>query len=461
MKYNSIACINHKMLRQNIILTIVSTLLVSNSNALKIEIKQGEVNPEPITVSTFNGTNGKQISDIIKNDLELSSLFIIVSISDKDINNVNLQDLQDQGSRFLLHGKIIENKKVNFTLLDIITGKTLYKDKIININSSNIRETAHIIADSVYERITNELGYFNTKIVYVKTVKSYPRTTQLIIMDQDGVNNKQLTNGKDLVLSPRFSPDGKTIAYIAYTNDMKGVSNKDKSKQALIKSAHVYVSRIGSNTRSRLLNNNIMQELIRKNHGNPISMTYAPRFSPDGQSVVFAIIINGTSAIYKYNMADDRLIQLTKHENIDTSPCYSPDGKRIVFTSNREGTEALYVMSVDGSDQHKISQEGGKYSQPVWSPRGDLIAFTKQIKNIFYIGVVKPDGSGERLIASHYLVEAPVWSSNGRYIVCTYQASSGENSKILFTDVTGKYSRIIETSGDASSPAWSPTIHNK
>ena len=112
MKYNSIACINHKMLRQNIILTIVSTLLVSNSNALKIEIKQGEVNPEPITVSTFNGTNGKQISDIIKNDLELSSLFIIVSISDKDINNVNLQDLQDQGSRFLLHGKIIENKKV-------------------------------------------------------------------------------------------------------------------------------------------------------------------------------------------------------------------------------------------------------------------------------------------------------------------------------------------------------------
>lgn len=449
------------MLYKKIILTIISTLLISNSNALKIEIKQGEVNPEPITVSTFNGINGKQISDVIRNDLELSSLFVNINISDKSISSEIFKTLQEKGSRFLLHGQIIDNKQVKFTLVDVITGKTLYKDKLININNSNIRETAHIIADYVYERITNELGYFNTKIVYVKTVKSYPRTTQLLIMDQDGENTKQLTNGKELVLSPRFSPDGKTIAYIAYTNNIKGKSNKDKVKQALAKSAHVYVSQIGSNSRSRLLNNNIMQELIRKNNGNPISMTYAPRFSPDGQSVVLAIIINGISAIYKYNMADNQLIQLTRHENIDTSPCYSPDGKKIVFTSNREGTEALYVMNADGSDQHKISKEGGKYSQPVWSPRGDLIAFTKQIKNVFYIGVVKPDGSGERLIASQYLVEAPIWSSNGRYIVCTYQNSPEEHSKILFTDVTGKYTRIIKTSGDASSPAWSPTIKIK
>ncbi len=114
-------------------------------------------------------------------------------------------------------------------------------------------------------------------------------------------------------------------------------------------------------------------------------------------------------------------------------------------------------MNADGSDQHKISKDGGKYSQPVWSPRGDLIVFTRQNKNIFYIGIVKPDGSDERLIAKGYLVESPIWSSNGRYIVCTYQRSPSEKSKILFTDLTGRYSRVIDTKGDASSPAWSPT----
>lgn len=434
------------MFLRKILITIISTLLISNSNALKIEIKQGEVKPEPIGVNDLKGPNGNKISDIIKKDLELSFLFVI--ISNDNIDTIDLSKWQEKGARFLLYGQNIGNQ-IKFTLVDVITGEKLYNEKIVNINKSNIRETAHIIADYAYERITNELGYFNTKIVYVNTVKQSPRTTQLKIMDQDGENVKSLTNGKELVLSPRFSSDGKNIAYIAYTRD---------AKDALGKSVHVYVSKIGSNSRKRLLNDNIMKELIRKNNGNPISMTYAPRFSPDCQSVVFAIIINGKSAIYKYNMTDDRLIQLTKHENIDTSPCYSNDGKKIVFTSNRSGTEALYVMNEDGSDQHKISQEGGKYSQPVWSPRGDLIVFTKQVKNMFYIGVVKPNGSGERLIASGYLVEAPIWSSNGRYIVYTYQASPSDKSQIALTDLTGRYSRVIKTSGDASSPAWSPTV---
>ena len=442
------------MLYKKLCATIISAvLIISPSNALKIEIKQGAVKPEPIGVIDFKQSKSKQtskrakeIGNIIRKDLELSSLFVI--ISNNNVKGIDLEKYKNEGARFLLYGQETETQII-FTLVDVITEEKLFENKAIDINNDNTRETAHIIADYVYERITNELGYFNTKIVYVNTVKQFPRTTKLVIMDQDGANVKDLTNGNELVLSPRFSSDGKSIAYIAY----------DKSKKdALGRSVHVYISKIGNKQRIRLLNNNIMQELIKKNNGNPVSMTYAPRFSPDCQNIVFAIIINGKSAIYKYKMTDNKLIQLTKHDNIDTSPCYSPDGKKIVFTSNRAGSEALYIMNSDGSDQHKISQEGGKYSQPVWSPRGDLIAFTKQVKNIFYIGVVKPDGGGERLIAKEYLVEAPTWSSNGRYIVCTYQENASEKSKILFTDLTGRYSRVIKTNGDASSPAWSPTV---
>ncbi|MBR1943998.1 MAG: Tol-Pal system protein TolB [Alphaproteobacteria bacterium] len=442
------------MFYKKILFSIICAFMINNSNALKIEIKQGEVKPEPIGISDFKGNNGQKISDIIRKDLNLSFLF--VSISSDDINTIDLSNWKEKGARFLLYGKV-NNNQVIFTLVDVITGKELFKNKEVNINTSNIREAAHTISDYVYERITNEVGYFNTKIVYVNTVqkssgkKQSHRNTQLMIMDQDGANAKSITNGYELVLSPRFSPDGKSIAYIAYSNGTSSVFGK---------SAHVYIKN-GNNSRKRLLEDSIMKEWIKKNNNKPISMTYAPRFSPDGQSVVFAVIINGTSAIYKYNMTDNKLIQLTQHKNIDTSPCYSPDGKSIVFTSNRAGTEELYVMNVDGSDQHKISQGEGKYSQPVWSPRGDLITFTKQIGNTFYIGVVKPDGSGERSIASGYLVESPVWSSNGRYIIYTYQSSAYENPQIVLMDLTGRYNRIIKTNGDASNPAWSPTITKK
>ncbi len=441
----------YKVLLKKILLTITSVLIISNVNALKIEINRGQTKPEPIVIKKNNNhdTLAKLIA-IIENDLKLSALFNI--LPDNNIDIKNLKEWQKQGVRFLVYGKQ-DGDQVIFTLIDVITGKKLINNKVVNINQSNIRETAHAIADYIYERVTNELGYFKTKIVYVTTVNNAPRTTKLVMMDQDGANVKSLTNGKELVLSPRFSSTGKNIAYIAYTTSKK-------ARDTLDRSVHVYICNLEDNSRRRLLNDSIMKELIKKNKGNPVSMTYAPRFSPNDQSVVFAIIIEGKSAIYKYNMTDNKLIQLTKHENIDTSPCYSPDGKKIVFTSNRVGTEALYVMNANGSNQHKISQEGGKYSQPVWSPRGDLIAFTKQINNDFYIGLVKPDGSGERLIAKAYLVEAPIWSSNGRYIVCTYQESSSAKSKILFMDLTGRHRRKIETKGDASSPAWSPTVKN-
>ena len=143
---------------KKIIYTIISVFLINNTNALKIEIKQGEVKPEPIIIDDLNSTDGKKISEIIKKDLELSSLFIIVSIADRKLDTTNLKDLQSKGARFLLYGQIIDNNQIKFTLVDVITGKKLYKDKIVNINHSNIRETAHIIADYVYERITNELG---------------------------------------------------------------------------------------------------------------------------------------------------------------------------------------------------------------------------------------------------------------------------------------------------------------
>jgi TolB protein len=246
----------------------------------------------------------------------------------------------------------------------------------------------------------------------------------------------------------RYSANGKNIAFVSYSNSARDV---------LGKSARVCVLDLLTGRKRMLINESLLKVLVKKNNGQPVQMTYAPNFSSDGSKAVFAIAVNGTSAIYVLNIFQNELKQLTAHECIDTSPCFSNDDSEIVFTSDRDGKEAIFIMDADGSNQRKISKEGGKYSQPVWSPRGDLIAFSKASKGLFYIGVMKPDGSCERLIANGYLVEAPCWTSNGRYIVYSEETGPKRASQVTVVDITGTHKRKIETKGDASYPAWSPT----
>ena len=443
---------------------IVILTFLSSASALKIEINKGQVEPDPIAIVDFYGEDGEdsdlgtEIATIIKTDLELSGLFIPINpasfIESKETlckNGANIKNWNILNTRFLVHGKITGNFNIDFVLLDVVTG-----DKMLSLNvsgtRSKLRKVAHIIADYIYERITSEKGYFNTNVVYVETSfnkDSTKRKTRLIKVDQDGYNRQELTDGSELVLTPRYSADANKIAYISYSDTVKDV---------LGKSAHVYIMNADGRRKDLMLSKDIMKLLIKRNHGNPVQMTYAPRFSPNGEEAVLAIIIDGKSAIYKYNFVSNRLTQLTEHSCIDTSPCYSDDGSRIVFTSDRQGREAIYVMNADGSEQRRISTGEGKYSQPVWSPRGDLIAFAKKVGRQFYIGVIKPDGSGERLITSGYLVEAPCWSSNGRYLTYSMETAPGAKPQVAVTDITGYHTRIISTKADASYPAWSPTV---
>ncbi len=78
----------------------------------------------------------------------------------------------------------------------------------------------HIIADVIYERLLGEKGYFDTRIVYIAgTGPRDRRTKRLAIMDQDGENNRFLTDGAWLVLTPRFHPTRDEIAFMSYANN--------------------------------------------------------------------------------------------------------------------------------------------------------------------------------------------------------------------------------------------------
>lgn len=418
--------------------------IICQVKALKIEITQGQIQPIPIAITDFYGNDlSSEIAQVIREDLESSGLFNPLDKSSFIQSPVSLQqtvrfaDWRLLNAQCLMTGKIIKENdklKVYFTLYDVFKGEMMISPIELSSETTKWRKIAHMIADAIYERITGETGYFDTKIAFVdETGPSGRRTKVLMIADRDGFNPKQLTDGKNLVLTPRFSPSIHPIIYLEFIN----------------KKATVYLLDLQSNQKRSL--------------GNFDGLSFAPRFSPDGQNVVMSLSKNGSTAIYTMNIYSNKLTRLTEHLSIDTSPCCSPDGQQIVFTSDRSGTEQIYVMDKQGDNVRRISFGEGSYSQPSWSPRGDLIAFTKQLPGRrFYIGVMNSDGTAERLIADGWLVESPTWAPNGRVLMFTKETQGGRksSSRLYSIDLTGHNMRMMQTPNDASDPAWSPLLSN-
>jgi len=420
-------------------------LTASASAEIVIDITQGHLEPTPIAVPDFVGSNederriGADIAAVISNNLSRSALFrpIDPSAFIESIDNVNVPprfgDWRLIDSSALLVGSVEQTSdgrlNVDFRLWDIYAQQQLVGMRYTT-SADSWRRIAHKVSDAVYERLTGEQGYFDTRIVFI--AESGPKTNRakrLAIMDQDGANPSFLTDGPFMVLTPRFSPNSQQITFLSYAAGRP----------------QVYLFDIETG-RSEVL-------------GDFSGMTYAPRFTPDGESIIFSYAENGNSDVWIMNLPTRQRRRLTSGPAIDTSPSMSPDARRIVFNSDRGGSPQLYVMNADGSGAERISFGQGRYSAPVWSPRGDLIAFTKQLRGTFYIGVMRPDGSGERLLTSDYLVEGTTWSPNGRVLMYTSE-SRGENARaqIRSVDLTGSNERRVATPGDASDPAWSPVL---
>ncbi|MDX2050340.1 MAG: Tol-Pal system beta propeller repeat protein TolB [Rickettsiaceae bacterium] len=412
----------------------------------EITINEGHIEPMPIAINRFDSTDGQlaeysdQLVSVISKDLESSSFFKILPKGAfiETVKGVNHRPLfaswRQIKAQFLVNGKIRRKGniiEVSYILWDTALERDIHKE-ILDIPAKIWRRGAHKIADTIYERITGDKGYFNTRVAYI--AESYygkAKTKRLAIMDFDGENHKFLTDGKNIALTPRFSPDSHKLMYISYKNR--------------IPKAYIYDLRTGK------------ESLLVEFPG----ISFAPKFSPDGTKALFCMSQRGATNIYEINLRSKRITALTRNNSINTSPSYSPDGKRIVFNSDRSGSRQLYVMNSDGSDVRRISYGFGIYATPIWSPKGDFIAFTK-IQAGFAIGVMRPDGSSERTIATGYLVEGPTWSPSGRLVMFTKEEKrigQRNRSSVYYVDITGNNEQKLFThSMGASDPEWSSLL---
>ncbi len=430
-------------------LTLVGAVPMPASAELRIDITRGVVEPMPIAVPVFASNTpeeaefAKRVTDVVTADLERSGLFrpldpraFLQDAKSIQANGPRWSDWRTINAQAVVEGSVQATPnglRVAYRLWDVLNSADL-SGTSYTAPPAFSRRMAHKVADEVYKRITGEDGYFDTRVVYIaESGPANRRVKRLAIMDQDGENNSYLTDGQNLVLTPRFSPTVQEITYLSYIGN----------------TPRVYLFNLDTRRQERL--------------GDFPGMTFAPRFSPDGNAVVMSLAQNGNTEIHRMDLRTRRLTQLTNHPAIDTAPSYEPNGQRIVFESDRGGTQQLYVMNADGSNQQRLTFGEGRYATPVWSPRGDLIAFTRLYKGQFYIGVIRPDGTNERMLSQAFHVEGPTWAPNGRVLMYFKEAPAGSgarnrSAKLYSIDLTGQNERMVNTASDASDPAWSPLL---
>ncbi len=421
-------------------LSALASATLATRAEVVVDVNKGNVEPLPIAITDFlaGGDLGAKISGVVAADLKRSGLFapvdkgaFIEKISNPDVSP-RFEDWKVINAQALVTGRVTQEGdgrlRAEYRLWDTFAGSQLDGQQFY-ANPDNWRRIAHIIADAIYERLTGEKGYFDTRIVFVS--ESGPkdkRIKKLAIMDQDGASVRTLTSGKDLVLTPRFSPNKQEVTYMSFDGDKPAI----------------YLLQLETGQREKV--------------GDFPGITIAPRFSPDGQKVVMSLLQDdGSANLYTMDLRSRAVTRLTQSAAIDTGASYSPDGAQIVFESDRGGKQQLYVMSAGGSEPNRISFGDGSYSTPVWSPRGDLIAFTKQSGGQFSIGVMKTDGSGERILTTGFHNEGPTWAPNGR-VLAFFSQPAGAEPKLYSIDLTGYNSQPIPTPQAASDPAWSPIL---
>ena len=391
-----------------------------------------------VTPAGPTGELGRRVAEIISNDLNATDVFTpkgpagLRGTTMADITAPAFSEWAGMNAENLVHGYVRNNDDGTLTvgcyLFDVGLKSEMVRQGFV-VQPRDWRRAAHKCADAIYARLSGESPFFDSRIAYIaETGPKGNRVKRLAIMDSDGANHRFITNGQSIALTPRFSPDYKSIVYVSYIE----------------RRARVYVYDVVTG-RQRLVTESPNQ-------------TFSPRWSPDGKTILYSMIVGGNADLYTVPAQGGTPTRLTNSPAIETGGSYSPDGTKIAFESDRSGKQQVYIMNADGSDQQRISFGSGSYATPEWSPRGNLIAFTKITGGAFRIGVMSPAGNGEKLLTDSWQDESPTWSPNGRVIQFFRTQQGSGKASVMQVDATGAKERRIETPVDGSDPAWGPIL---
>jgi TolB protein len=400
---------------------------------LRVEITGVGSQQFPIAIAPFarEGQVPLEIESVVRADLARSGLFRIVDAGSTAIPEnaaVSLPDWKARGADALAIGsatRLADGRfDVRFRLLDTIRQSQL--DGLSYVSpASDLRLTAHRIADRIYEKLTGERGVFSTRIAYV--VQTSRNSWELHIADADGANPQAALRSREPIISPAWSPDGSRLAYVSF----------ETGKPV------VYVHTVATGARKAVAN-------FRGSNS-------APAWSPDGKTLGVTLTREGNSQVFLMDADGGNVRRLTTSSGIDTEPSFSPDGKSIYFTSDRGGGPQVYRMPANGGAAQRVTFNGDYNISPRLSPDGKLLAYVGRRGGQFKVHVLDLASGQETPVTDTVRDESPSFAPNGRMLL--YATEVNGRGILASASVDGRVrTRLSGPSGDIREPTWGPFI---
>lgn len=368
----------------------------------------------------------KSLRSVIREDLLFESLFNVVEGGPSPAPKLDSMAWSGLGAHVVIGGDVrTEGDHVHLEcrIYDVSSGKALWGKEGTGSKETS-RRLAHLLADQLTFQLSGQPGIAHTRIAFVN---NRTRKKEIYVMDYDGANSRQLTSLHSITLLPKWSPDGKAVAFNSYR-----AGNPD---------AYV-IDADGGNLR-----------MLSGRQG----LNTVPAWAPDGHTLAVTLSRGGDPDLYLIDRQGAIIRRLTRATGVDTSPAFSPNGQQIAFVSDRSGNPELYVMDVTGANVQRLTY-GQWVDGPAWSPRGDWIAYERQRSQGRYdIYLIDPSGRNNRVISeAGARNENPSWSPDGRFIAYASDREGGR-SRICLMGVDGGSPHCVgDFSGDSTSPSWGP-----
>ena len=406
--------------------------------ALTIEITQGVDGALPIAVVPFDTSKVSHkfpvdLAEIVASDLNRSG---VLKAMERDAlpatphysNQVQYPRWRSAGQDYLVVGRVLESSPgvytIEFQLLDVLKKKQLL-GRSMPAKKRNLRSRAHQISDYIYEQITGTRGAFNTRIAYVRAQEDAARKYVLQVSDTDGFNAQTVLESDEPIMSPSWSPDGKSLVYVSFESERP----------------EIFIQHLATARRTKVSGFS--------------GLNSAPSWSPDGKYLALVLSKDGSPDIYTMNTATKRLKRLTRFRSIDTEPVWSADGRDIIFTSSRSGGPQLYKISAEGGKARRITFEGVYNSAASLSPDGKYIAMVHADRGQYKIAQLERESGNLTVLTDGSQDESPSFSPNGKMLL--YASRQDGKGFLIVVSVDGRAKhKLSDQAGDIREPVWGP-----
>ena len=434
-----------KFILSSVLIVFSALLSIASRADLTLELTQGISKAIPIALVPFAGKaeiQARALNKIIYQDLANSGRFALLNqkrmparpmlaknIKPKDwlktqVNDVIVAKVEPIGPNRV---------EVQVALRQILGTAPVLFNQRYRVSNNRLRALGHYIADQIYQKLIGVRGIFSTRLAYILvTRKNGKRYFRLEVTDADGRNPQTLLASNWPIMSPAWSPNGKTIAYVSFENQ----------------DSEIYIVNVKTGKR-RLISNYKR-------------INASPAWSPDGKKLAIVLSKTGSSNLYIKNLVTGSLKQLTQGQSISTEPVWAPNGKSIVFTSDRGGSPQLYQLTLSNKKIRRLSFAGPYNAGAAFSPDGKTIVLLHRAKGQDDIGRLDLTQSNLpiTLLTTSGFDDSPSVSPNGEMVI---YATTYRNRRVLaMTSLDGRVKlRLPSRDGQVQKPAWSPFLTKK